>query len=164
MSKAFDKMDRGKLIDMLGSKGINYGLLQIINILLSDRYQSVRVGNNISQRLPVINGIPQETLLGPVFWLLYVASFQVECDIIKYADDLTLSGSPAKRLNYQPHLQTPLETQYLSLEDHVDSILMRIRPLNYTFSKLKRSGMLQHFLIRFYLTFVRPRMTNQSVA
>ena len=221
MSKAFDKMDRGKLIDMLTRKGINYNLVQIINSFLTHRYQSVRIGNNTSRTLPVINGTPQGTLLGPVFWLLYVDSLEVECDIIKYADDLTLTGLPAKTLNQQLDLQTSLDTvstwcneynmvanakkssimhltnkharyqfqpptlkqngeqippttktrflgitidQHLFFEDHVDSILKNVRMLTYTLVNLKRSGVPQRLLTRFYLTCIRPRMTYGSVA
>jgi len=103
MSKAFDRLDRTKLIGMLTKRNINQTPVNIIDSFLQNRHQTVRLGNQTSHSSMVNNGTPQGTLLGPMFWLLYVDELNVECDIIKYADDLTLSGT-SKQL-----LQTSLD-------------------------------------------------------
>lgn len=40
--------------------------------------------------LPILNGAPQGNVLGPMFWLVYVDSVTLDCNIIKYANGLTL--------------------------------------------------------------------------
>lgn len=59
------------------------------------------------------NRTPQGTLLGPMFWLWYVDSLSVECDITNCADNLTLTAKPAKNINKPPDTQTSV--------DHVSS-------------------------------------------
>lgn len=98
MSKAFDKMDRGKLITMLKLKNINPYLIRVIDSFLTNRTQAVRMNGISSSTLPVLNGTPQGTLLGPMFWLLYIDSLDVDCHIIKYADDLTLTSNTTSGL------------------------------------------------------------------
>ena len=100
MSKAFDKMDRGKLITMLKLKKINPYLIRVIDSFLTNRTQAVRMNDISSSTLPVPNGTPQETLLGPMFWLLYIDSLDVDCHIIKYADDLTLTSHTVSGLQH----------------------------------------------------------------
>lgn len=92
MSKAFDRMDRGKLLDMLVERGLNSRVIDIINSFLENREQTTRLSTTSSTSRVVLNGTPQGTILGPMFWLLYIDSLEVPCDVIKYADDLTLIG------------------------------------------------------------------------
>ena len=91
MSKAFDRMDKSKLLSMLSDRCKNKGIVRIVNSFLSDRSQHVRLGNSVSANRTVNNGTPQGTLLGPMFWLLYIDTFELSStEVIKYADDLTL--------------------------------------------------------------------------
>jgi hypothetical protein len=98
MSKAFDKMDRGKLVSLMLARGVNQHLVNIIHSFLSNRVQTVRVGSYHSSKQCKTNGTPQGTLLGPMFWLLYADSLETSCHIIKYADDLTLTAETAEEL------------------------------------------------------------------
>ena len=90
MSKAFDKMDRGKLLEMLKERGMNIHLLRLVQSFLDNRHQTVRVGTKNSSSKPIQNGAPQGTILGPMFWLVYIDTLELPCTVIKYADDLTL--------------------------------------------------------------------------
>jgi hypothetical protein len=67
MSKAFDRMDKSKLLTMLAERGVSRRILAIVESFLSGRCQYVRLGNSKSADLPVNNGTPQGTLLGPMF-------------------------------------------------------------------------------------------------
>ena len=109
MSKAFDRMDRGKLIDLLMERNINDTLVNIVNSFLSDRYQTVRLGHATSSTLSVANGTPQGTLLGPMFWLLYVDNLDASCKIIKYADDLTMIGDATTSYQSPQNIQSSID-------------------------------------------------------
>lgn len=109
MSKAFDKMDRGKLLDMLVQKEVNGSLIKIIQSFLHNRYQSVRLLSSKSRIMPVNNGAPQGTIMGPMFWLLYIDSLTAPSHMIKYADDLTLTAEVTKSNGPEQILQTAVD-------------------------------------------------------
>ena len=50
------------------------------------------VNGKPSQEYPVNTGVPQGSILGPTFFLLYINDLpdDVVCDIAIYADDITL--------------------------------------------------------------------------
>jgi gmma-aminobutyric acid receptor subunit gamma len=107
MSKAFDRMDKSKLIEMLADRGVNGRLVSVINSFLSNRRQCVRLGHEKSTILHTRNGTPQGTLLGPMFWLLYIDTLQTTSETIKYADDLTLT--PRSSDNATNNLQLAID-------------------------------------------------------
>ena len=71
-SKAFDKVDHEKLLHKLSSLGIGGPLLQWIRSFLSHREQSVLVDGATSSPAPVLSGVPQGTVLGPLLFLTYI--------------------------------------------------------------------------------------------
>lgn len=57
---------------------------------LSDRTQSVRLNDTVSDKTGISYGVPQGSVLGPILFNIYVndlASFLLNCDVIQYADD-----------------------------------------------------------------------------
>lgn len=93
MSKAFDKMDNGKLIENLATCGINKLLWPIIRGFLSQQQQTFKLGNEHSSILSTKSGTPQGTLLSPMIWLLYIDALSTSCTTIRYVDDVTLIPS-----------------------------------------------------------------------
>ncbi len=60
---------------------------------LSNRIQSVRLNDTVSDKTSVSYGVPQGSVLGPILLNIYVndlASFLPHCDVIQYADDTQL--------------------------------------------------------------------------
>ena len=71
-SKAFDKVDHEILLTKLSSLGIGGSLLLWIRSFLSNRIQTVLVDGAKSSPAPVLSGVPQGTVLGPLLFLAYI--------------------------------------------------------------------------------------------
>ena len=71
MSKAFDKVWHQGLIFKLKSVGVSDSLLNLIESFLSNRFQRVLLNGQTSEWLPVKAGVPQGSILGSFFFLIY---------------------------------------------------------------------------------------------
>ena len=96
LSAAFDTIDHNILLRRLESRfGIKGVALQWIKSYLSQRKQSVKFGNTISDPIELFFGVPKGSVLGPLFFSLYISPMS---DIAEshsighmfYADDLQL--------------------------------------------------------------------------
>ncbi|CAB3995716.1 Hypothetical predicted protein [Paramuricea clavata] len=71
-AKAFDKVSHDLLLVKLHNFGIKGNLLRWFKNYLSGRFQRVTVHGVTSQPLPVLSGVPQGSILGPILFLIYV--------------------------------------------------------------------------------------------
>ena len=90
--KAFDTVPHQRLLLQAESFGIRGKVLNWIKAFLSNRRQRVRVNDSTSSWKPVISGIPQGSILGPILFILYVNDIpsQLQSIISMYADDTKL--------------------------------------------------------------------------
>ena len=71
-SKAFDKVDHKLLLSKINNTGIHGPLFDWISSFLSNRTQYVIVDGCVSEPKAVLSGVPQGTVLGPLFFLIYI--------------------------------------------------------------------------------------------
>ena len=75
MSKAFDKVNHGCLLQKLHVLGLGGSLLQWFSCYLMGRYQRVTELGETSDPLPVRSGVPHGSILGPMLFLIYLNNF-----------------------------------------------------------------------------------------
>ncbi|KAL5251911.1 hypothetical protein ACHWQZ_G014894 [Mnemiopsis leidyi] len=98
-AKAFDKVDLDLLLQKLKRYGFAEKLIRWIKSFLTDREQVVVVNGVHSESAKVVSGVPQGSVLGPLFFLLFINDLE---DVVQhsrvsfFADDTRVS----RRINY----------------------------------------------------------------
>ena len=93
MTKAFDRVNHELLLSKLRHFGFKNNLLNWFQSYLFQRRQQVTVLGSTSSSLPVVSGVPQGSILGPVLFLLYVNDLPdavSSSTVATFADDTKL--------------------------------------------------------------------------
>ena len=97
MSKAFDKVWHEGLIYKLKSMRVSNSLLKLIQSFLSNRFQRVLLNGQTSEWLPVKAGVPQGSILGPLFFSnihkWFVREHRIDCKTLCWWYFSILSGT-----------------------------------------------------------------------
>ena len=112
LRKAFDTVNFQILLDKLDRSGIRGKLLRWCWSYLRGRLQCTLANGNTSSLLPTTCGVPQGSVLGPLFFLVYVNDAQGamdDCDVKLYADDTVLCQSGVNGELASGKLQTSLD-------------------------------------------------------
>ena len=108
MSKAFDSINHNMLLVKLQDVGASPLAIQWFRSYLTSCYQVVTIGTAVSDRLQVINGVPQGSILGPLLFSIYMndlPSVPQYCSMQCYVDDTKLL------LSFQPQDQSQVVTE-----------------------------------------------------
>ena len=92
ISKAFDRVWHDGLIFKLKSYGVSGPLISLLQNFLSDRYQRVVLNGQSSEWKLIKAGVPQGSILGPLFFLIYINDLpdNLESKPKVFADDTSL--------------------------------------------------------------------------
>ena len=92
LSKAFDTINHELLIAKLDAYGFEESSLKIIMDYLSDRWQRTKVSSKFSSWSELLKGVPQGSILGPIFFNIYYNDFVYfleNTEMCNFADDST---------------------------------------------------------------------------
>ena len=124
-AKAFDTVPHQRLVKQVETFGVTEKALKWIESFLSNRRQKVRVNNDVSDWSPVISGVPQGSILGPILFTLFVFDIpgEIESLISMFADDtkiyqLLTTDTSGEELEESLHL----------LEEWAEKMQMRFHP------------------------------------
>jgi hypothetical protein len=109
-SKAFDKVPHQRLLRKLEYYGISGTTAGWIKNFLSDRSQRVLVDGEASDESPVLSGVPQGTVIGPLLFLIFINDITdgIGSTVRLFADDCLVYRKIKNQRDTQ-HLQEDLD-------------------------------------------------------
>ena len=136
LSSAFDTIDHTILLKRFSSLGLSGKSFSLLENYLLNRSQSVVIGDVMSQNKPLLYGVPQGSILGPILFSVYMSPLsniilkhgaQFHC----YADDTqiyipihTLSESKSKIGHLLHDVKAWMHDNKLKLNDKKTEILV----------------------------------------
>ena len=126
IAKAFDSVSHAKLSLVIESYGISFDTSNWLKEFLTDRQQQVCIGTSFSSLLPVLSGVPQGSVIGPLLFLLFfdditktVPQVQGSSGVKLFADDTKLYASNPNDLQiYTDHMSSWLKDHQLNIAHH----------------------------------------------
>ena len=110
LKKAFDTIDNAILLRKLANYGLDLGSLRFFASYLGNRSQKCYVNGVLSSASKLRCGVPQGSILGPLFFLIYISDLpnclNTACTKM-FADDtnITISGSSLADLEQKTNLE-----------------------------------------------------------
>ena len=98
-SKTFDMVDHGVLLHKFKDLGITGKLGICFSQFLTNRTHYVRIPGGISKGSPVLSGVPQGTVLGPLLFFIMISDINkgtTSSKLVSFADDTRVYSNIAE--------------------------------------------------------------------
>ena len=118
LKKAFDTVNHDILLHKLEHYGIRRTSLGWFTSYLNGRSQYVSCNNTTSEIKPIVCGVPQGSVLGPLLFLLYINDLSNKLSFYLFADDTNMFfesdnlGTLQKTVNHVMNLKTSYVVKY----------------------------------------------------
>lgn len=112
LKKAFDLVDHQCLLHKLEHYGIRGHSNKWFTNYLTDRVQRVKYGKDLSTSLPMVYGVPQSSILGPLPFILHINDLPqclLQSQISMYADDTVIFFAGSDPYEIEKTLQDDLK-------------------------------------------------------
>ena len=122
LSKAFDTLNFDILLYKLKYYGVHGTSLALIKSYITNRYQYVQFYNSDSELLEIVTGIPQDSILDPLFFSIFINDLVNSSNIFKflmYADDTTI---------YFNLDEFPPENREIALNNELEKVNTWLKP------------------------------------
>ena len=141
LSKAFDSMNHDILESKLEHYGFRGNVLKFLMSFVRNTTYFVNVNGLNSDKIIINNGIAQGSILGPIFFILFINDMKA-CSIllkfIQFADDTTLMFSS----NSFMHLQNTLESEAIKVTEWLERnrLVLNLSKTNLMLFSYKRNN------------------------
>ena len=137
LRKAFDTVPHIPLLQKLTNLNLDTYILNWIHSYLANRTQMVAVGGEQSCSLPVISGVPQGSVLGPLLFLVYINDVSTHVSasskLALFADDMALYRCISSPADY-----TVLQSDITSISMWVSSNFLSLNSNKCCFMLISR--------------------------
>lgn len=141
IKKAFDNVNHSILIYKLINAGFRGDILKWLTSYLSERQQRVKIGNTLSEYTPINRGVPQGSILGPLFFLIFIndlCKLKLFGKMLTYADDTVLLYANSN-LN---DLTNQIESDLIEIETwfNANDLTLNLNKTKYIHFSLRKSN------------------------
>ena len=128
-SAAFDRLSHSDLLFKLKSIGAGGSVLSICREFFSNRRQRVVVDGATSEWIPIVDGVIQGSVLGPLLFIIYTSEMfeLLENRLYAYAHDSTLLTVVPKPA-YRPAVTASLNTDLARIQEWCNRWCMILNP------------------------------------
>ena len=112
LSKTFDCLPHELIVAKLHAYGVYIKSLKLLQDYLSNRTQRVKLDSTLSSWLKILQGVPQGSILGPLFFNIFLNEilwFIEKTDICNFADDNTIYSCAKSVDDVMENLQSDLK-------------------------------------------------------
>ena len=140
-SKAFDRVPHSILLKKLRSLGLGGSLLKLIASYLQNGVHQVNIENCQSEECPITSGVPQGSVVGPLFFIAFINDLPENCECVPFlfADDLKLASSSLIELQ-----NDLLSLMKWSEENKLDFNLQKTKLLHFSKSNIQCDNLVLH--------------------